>query len=219
MSLSIVRAEDLPAPHLDTLFHYRATVFHDVFGWDIPVTNGKDRDDWDNRALRPIYFIDADPHDDITGCARLLPTTASYMLRDLPVFRPLTDGPSPASPRVWEISRLTAYSPTAGRVDPRATGRLLRALLEFALLNEIYAYLCVVEPLFARRLSRLGIPLEPLGPLQSLGGVEAGAFRIPIDPRTITAVRRLGDDWTEGLEIGESLTNLTGASIGSAFAG
>ena len=85
--------------------HYRHQVFVDRLGWRLQTRDGAELDQFDRPDT--VYVIAEDSHQNIVGCARLLPTTGPYLLGD--VFPQLLNGLSPPrSPDVWELSRFCA---------------------------------------------------------------------------------------------------------------
>ena len=115
----------LSADILDSMFRLRSAAFSDRLGWDVSSLRGREIDRFDD--LDPTYMIARDrirPQRAL-GCWRLLPTTGSYMLRD--VFPELLDGnPVPRDPRVWEISRY-AVTPDAGAIGPDSASAISRS--------------------------------------------------------------------------------------------
>ena len=59
---------------LDEMFRLRARVFNDRLKWDVTVTDGMERDRYDDEG--PVYLIYTDEEQDqVKGSLRLLPTT------------------------------------------------------------------------------------------------------------------------------------------------
>lgn len=100
---------------LDSMHEFRREVFVGRLGWALPQIGGIERDQYDTADA--MYLIACDEAERITACARLLPTTGSYMLPEL--FPQLLGGaPAPRHPSIWELSRFAAdvRSGTGGRV-------------------------------------------------------------------------------------------------------
>ncbi|NIR92540.1 MAG: GNAT family N-acetyltransferase [Gammaproteobacteria bacterium] len=96
---------ELPPGLYSKVSHYRHQVFVEMLGWQLPVQDGGELDQFD----RPdsVYVAAQDDEGNIIGCARLLPTTRPYLLGE--VFPQLLNGmPPPCSPDVWELSRFAA---------------------------------------------------------------------------------------------------------------
>jgi len=88
---------------LDKMFRLRARVFHDRLKWDVQITDGKERDRYDDEG--PVYIIYTDDHGgEVKGSLRLLPTTGPTLLAD--VFSDtLPDSVHLSAPTIWECSR------------------------------------------------------------------------------------------------------------------
>jgi acyl homoserine lactone synthase len=88
---------------MDQMFQLRARVFHERLKWDVVVTDGKERDGYDD--LSPVYIVDTDDEArEVKGCLRLLPTTGPTLLTDF-----FSDTVPPAAnlsdPTIWECTR------------------------------------------------------------------------------------------------------------------
>jgi len=71
---------------------YRHEVFIEALGWQLPVENGLERDQFDRPDT--LYVVAQDTCGSVCGCARLLPTTQAYLLDE--VFPGLMNGlPAP----------------------------------------------------------------------------------------------------------------------------
>lgn len=87
---------------------YRHKVFVETLGWSLPMSapNGIELDQFDRPDTRYVVIKDHAGH--ICGCARLLPTTAPYLLGD--IFPQLLNRQAaPNSPDTWEISRFSTF--------------------------------------------------------------------------------------------------------------
>jgi acyl homoserine lactone synthase len=88
---------------LDKMFRQRARFFHDRLKWDVQVTDGKERDRYDDEG--PVYIIYTDDlRGGVKGSLRLLPTTGPTLAAD--VFSDtLPDAVHLSAPSIWECSR------------------------------------------------------------------------------------------------------------------
>ena len=88
---------------LDKMFRQRARFFHDRLKWDVQVTDGKERDRYDDEG--PVYIIYTDDLRGEVKCSlRLLPTTGPTLAAD--VFSDtLPDAVHLSAPSIWECSR------------------------------------------------------------------------------------------------------------------
>ncbi len=90
----------------DKLFQYRHDVFITHLGWELNSQDGREMDEFDHEET--VYVYANNDAGDIVGCARLLPTTAPYLLEE--VFPELMNGADiPKSQDVWELSRFTSF--------------------------------------------------------------------------------------------------------------
>lgn len=140
------------------LTHYRYKIFVERLGWNLRVENGEELDQFDRSDT--IYVIARGDFGNITGCARLLPTTRPYLLAG--VFPGLLNGATPpCSPEVWELSRFAAvdlnYRSTS-RIEqfssPIAMGLMRESIASAAALGA--KRLITVSPIGVERLLRRG---------------------------------------------------------------
>lgn len=102
-------SNQLPADIKAEMFEYRYNVFIEKLGWDLAVAPHMEKDQFDHEDT--LYVVAKEDKGEIAGCARLLPTTAPYLLEK--VFPELLNGmPAPSSPDIWEISRFTNFAVT-----------------------------------------------------------------------------------------------------------
>jgi acyl homoserine lactone synthase len=88
---------------LEQMFHLRARIFHDHLGWDVNVTDGKERDKYDDEG--PVYIIYTDHHGrKVKGSLRLLPTTGPTLLADF-FSDTIPDAVNLSAPTIWECTR------------------------------------------------------------------------------------------------------------------
>jgi len=165
------------------MYRFRDEVFRQRLRWQVQSHDGEERDQFD--ALDPTYIISRDARSTVNGCWRVLPTTGSYMLRD--VFSELLQGePAPCDPQVWELSR---FAVAVADPDERAqasfsplTFEMLRAACDFALENDVREYVTVCSVAMERLMRAVGVPLTRLGEgrAKRVGTVLSVACRIPI---------------------------------------
>ncbi len=145
------------AAELDAMFRFRHRVFCERMGWDVRSEAGRERDQFD--ALSPIYLIAKDARGELVATWRLLPTTGSYMIRD--VFPDLMEGrPMPCDPSVWETSRFAvAAGGDAGaglKAVSAATHELFCGLVEYGIQIGIREIITLYDIRIARLLPRVG---------------------------------------------------------------
>jgi acyl homoserine lactone synthase len=88
---------------LEQMFRLRARIFYDHLGWDVKVTDGKERDKYDDQ--QPAYIIYTDHHGHrVKGSLRLLPTTGPTLLGDI-FSDTVPDAVNLSAPTIWECTR------------------------------------------------------------------------------------------------------------------
>ena len=100
--------QQLPPQLFEQIGIYRHKVFVNQLGWDLKTINGMELDDFDSPDA--VYVCSHDEYDQVSGVARLLPTTAPYLMEK--VFPKLWGGKQlPHDPKIWELSRFAAIPP------------------------------------------------------------------------------------------------------------
>ena len=130
------------------MFRCRAFVFHERLQWEVKVSDGYERDVFDDED--PLYLVSVDPiSGEYWGSLRLLPTTGPNMLRD--VFGVLLDGGDVIeSATIWESSRICALpkegqpAPVGGGVN-YALAELLVGIGEVAILADLTQIVSVFD--------------------------------------------------------------------------
>ena len=88
---------------LEQMFRLRAQIFHDHFGWDVEIADGKERDKYDDEG--PVYVIYTDHHGfKVKGSLRLLPTTGPILLADI-FSDTVPDAVDLRAPTIWECTQ------------------------------------------------------------------------------------------------------------------
>ena len=120
-------------------------------------------------------------------CARLLPTTKSYLLSE--IFPQLVTGTPPSSRDVWELSRFAAYdfngqseSPE-GQFSSSAAIAVLRLSLECAALHGAKKVITVSPLGVERLLRRAGFNCTRAGEPVEIGGEKLIACFIDCDTK------------------------------------
>jgi acyl homoserine lactone synthase len=166
---------------LDEMFRLRARVFRDRLGWDVEVTDGKERDKYDEQG--PVYIIYADETArTVKGSLRLLPTTGPTVLGDI-FSDTLPDAIELSAPTIWECTRFcVADSGTPGRRHREeliSSGILIAALGDVAIRAGIEAILGNFDSTMLRLYRRIGCEVEVLGSTERYGEpVYLGSFPI-----------------------------------------
>jgi acyl homoserine lactone synthase len=146
-----------PSLH-DDLGRYRHKVFIKNLGWELKTSGslpGREYDQFDHHNTR--YIVAVDPHQQVHGCARLLPTTQPYLLSE--VFGFLCDQPVPRHNDTWEISRFAASRLEEGKLPMRVFWHTLHDAWRMGA-TEVVA---VTTPALERYFLRNGVQLSRLG--------------------------------------------------------
>jgi len=167
------RQEELPDGLYSKVAHYRHKVFVERLGWQLQTFNYAEQDQFDR--FDTVYVISRDERGDISGCARLLPTTQPYLLGD--VFPQLLNGmPPPNSPDVWELSRFAAVDFNAktscalGQFSSPITVTLLQEAIAYAASQGAKRVITVSPVGVERLLKRTGFHSHRAGPPMVVDG-------------------------------------------------
>lgn len=177
---------------IDEMHRLRRSVFYERLKWQVTVINRWEIDGYD--ALDPLYVLSLDENERVIGGLRLLPTTGFNMLNDtFPQLLP--GGARIQSPLIWESSRFTVRMTGDARIDSptisRATAELGMALNEIGKAAALTHIVTVYDRVMHRLLTRVGCAGEPLGPPQTIGGVETYAVLYEVGPEWDPHVGRL----------------------------
>lgn len=179
---------------LDEMFRLRARIFRDRLGWDVQVTDGKERDKYDD--IGPAYLIYTDHRArHVKGSLRLLPTTGPTVLGDS-FSDTLPDAAQLSAPTIWECTRFCVDDRMLDK-DHRdellhASGTLIAGLGEIAIKAGIESVLGNFDATMLRIYRRIGCEVEVLGCTQRYGRpVYLGLF--PVSAAILRIVKdRLG---------------------------
>ena len=177
---------------MDAMFRNRAETFHERLGWEVVVSNGYERDRFDD--LNPLYLVSVDPDTEgYWGSLRLLPTTGPNMLRD--VFpQLLEEGEVVESATIWESSRICAVA-APGQPERMKNGvgyvlsELITGLAEVAILAGLTEVVSVFDARIFRVLKAAGCEPRIIGRPQRIGDVMAYAALFEAGPKTLEALR------------------------------
>jgi len=150
----------------EKLTNYRYEVFIKKLGWQLPIQSDLEQDQFDHQDT--VYVIAEDEYDNVIGCARLLPTTSPYLLKE--VFpQLLVDCTPPCTPDIWEVSRFSAVDLNEKKITAQAgiSSECAVQLIQQSI-NYVYGQgakqLITVSPLgIERLLSRAGFQFHRTG--------------------------------------------------------
>jgi acyl homoserine lactone synthase len=175
---------ELPVGFYPKVANYRHRVFVERLGWQLQSFDGAEQDQFDHDDT--VYVVSKNEHSEITGCARLLPTTQPYLLGE--VFPQLLNGlPPPNTPDVWELSRFAsvdfnAKTATAlNQFSSSVTIKLLKEAIACAAKRGAKRVI-TVSPVGIERLLKLsGLHAHRAGPPMIIDGHPIFACWIEID--------------------------------------
>ncbi|MBC2665709.1 autoinducer synthase [Novosphingobium flavum] len=168
-------------PLLQSMFADRKRLFVDLFGWDVPVIDGKyEIDQFDNEHT--IYLIVADDEGGHAASIRLFPSTQPHMLGTL--FPHLCPFGVPVDAGTWESSRLCLPQRHGAARRRNLRNLLFSAMVDVALERGVERYTGVIPDSFRKDVLAMGWQAEPLGPAVHIPGGPIGAFLIHIHPDT-----------------------------------
>ncbi|PFG62234.1 acyl homoserine lactone synthase [Thioclava sp. ES.031] len=177
---------------LAEMHRLRARVFEGRLGWDVNVSDGMERDAFDD--LDPAHVISLDDQGRVVGCMRLLQTTGPHMLSD--VFSCLLDGEPPIrSPHVWEATRFCVDTSLLGRGPTRnsisyVTSEVMIGAFEYGMGAGITDAVAVIDPVMNRVMQRSGnAPYGYLGSPHPMGKVTALAALMDCSEKRIESLR------------------------------
>jgi acyl homoserine lactone synthase len=168
----------------------RADVFSRRLGWDVTVTEGEERDQFDD--LRPTYILAVDDDQRVAGSARLLPASGPTMLlKAFPVL--LANGSLDTHPGMVESSRFcvdtSLHVNRGGGQLHLATLTMFAGIIEWSMANGYNEIVTATDLRFERILNRAGWPMRRLGEPAAIGNTMAVAGRLPADHESFERVR------------------------------
>lgn len=174
--------QQLPPQLFEQMGHFRREVFINRLGWRLNTVNGMELDEFDGPDA--LYVCSHDDQGNVNGVARLLPTTAPYLMEK--VFPHLWAGKElPHDPQVWELSRFAAVdfnvdSSLAHQCMARHAPKLFRLVIE-TIKRHAVQKLITVSPIGMERLLRAhGFYANRAGIPTNFEGVPIVALRIGI---------------------------------------
>lgn len=171
------------------LAKYRHAVFIRKLGWPLPSDDELESDSFDHADT--LYVVAHDRGGAVSGCARLLPTNAPYLLGE--IFPELMGGAVlPCAPDIWELSRF-AISMPAGQVISAAqawenTRSLMAEIVRAAMARGARKFIAFSVLGNERLLQRMGVNVQRAAPPQMIDDRPTLPFWIEIDRQTLEAL-------------------------------
>jgi len=184
------KLNDLPFEIRHALGAYRYDVFMRRLGWALPNAGEHATTEWDQfDDGDTIQVVALDARRRICGSARLISTTAPYLLQHLlPASSGLT---LPSSPTVWELSRFAGTSVHNRSTDMTSGMQLFPYVLAIAMSLGATRIIGVITRAIARLYRRFGLDLQCIGPEHEISGFPFLVCAIELTPTTFV---ELGHD-------------------------
>ncbi|KPB00345.1 acyl-homoserine-lactone synthase [Ahrensia marina] len=167
----------------------RHEVFVEEKQWlDLEKPDKLEIDQFDNKhALHMLAFKD----DELVGYQRMLPTTQPYLLNS--VYPQLCELALPNDPRTWEWTRFAVKKPhrVRGRKLSPIANKLLSAIVEWGLKENVSSIIIEMNPLWLLRLAQLHFRVTALGITHVLEGEDVLAVKASFDHRTLLRLEEL----------------------------
>ncbi|MBF2900543.1 GNAT family N-acetyltransferase [Pseudomonas aeruginosa] len=178
------------------LGRYRHQVFIEKLGWDVVSTSRVRDQEFDQFDHPQTRYIVAMGRQGICGCARLLPTTDAYLLKE--VFAYLCSETPPSDPSVWELSRYAASAAD----DPQLAMKIFWSSLQCAWYLGASSVVAVTTTAMERYFVRNGVILQRLGPPQKVKGETLVAISFPAyQERGLEMLLRYHPEWLQGVPL------------------
>ncbi|OJY61811.1 MAG: autoinducer synthase [Sphingobium sp. 66-54] len=174
---------------LQSMFADRKRLFVDLFGWDVPVVDGRyEIDQFDGPGT--VYVIAADAEGQHEASMRLLPSTGPHVLGTL--FPHLCPFGVPVGETTWESTRLCLPQRHGAGRRRELRNALICAMVDIALERGIERYTGVIPDAFRKDVLAMGWQAEPLGPVVRIKGGLIGAFLVHVHSDTPARLRWTG---------------------------
>lgn len=157
------RLDDLPSDIRGHLGTFRHKVFVRRLQWEIPGVPHDATSEWDEfDGGGTVHLVALSADKEVCGCARLMPTTGPYLLRN--VFPELAGpGSPPSSPSIWEMSRFAGSGLPDHRTGSTSGMSLFPYAMALALSFGATQLVGVVSRPVARLYRRSGLNLRDIG--------------------------------------------------------
>jgi N-acyl-L-homoserine lactone synthetase len=157
------RLDELPSDIQHHLGIFRHKVFVQRLHWEIPGVSADATSEWDQFDRGSTVHLVSLSADKVCGCARLMPTTGPYLLRD--VFPELArQGGTPASAAtIWEMSRFAGSGLPEHRTGSNSGMSLFPYAMALARSFGATQLIGVVSRSVARLYRSFGLDLHVIG--------------------------------------------------------
>lgn len=186
----IINAENRPlfAAEIQQMHRQRKLVFVDQGGWNVPVVDDMEIDDYD-RADTVYLVAKRDPDGPVLASTRLLPTLLPHLMSDL--FAESCNGCVPRGPHVWEASRFCAVPGIESQLRRSdLLWEIICGVMETSLLFGIEEITFVANAALFPLAFNCGWQARRLGPTTTYGDEDITAVAVQITPEGLRDVRR-----------------------------
>ena len=168
---------DIPKATFNDVLKLRHKVFIGRLNWELNSDEGLEKDEYDTASASYIYV---QREACIVGCWRIIPTTASYMLKD--TFNVMQGGlPTISDPSICELSRFAVdkESVESSHKISDITVSMFKGVQQYAHSHKVHEYITVTSLAVERILKRIGLPFERFGDkkVHKLGETKSVALR------------------------------------------
>jgi len=175
----------------DQMYQLRARQFGLRRGWRVEVTDGRERDRFDD--LNPLYVCVATESGQLLASLRLLPTTGPHMLSD--VFpEVMGEAGIIRHPLILESSRFCVDTEASRTFQEdginEVTRELLHGLFTTALNSGMENIISVYDVFVERVLIRAGCRMERLGPVQRYDDLRTVGGLFEVSEEIVTSLRK-----------------------------
>lgn len=195
MNFLIENRSLFPFDQLSAVHKLRYNVFYNRLHWDVSTTGQEEVDEYDE--LDPVFIAALDNLNKVRACCRIMPTTGSYMLRD--IFPSLLGSTAaPDAENIWEISRFAVdKTPTAGVGFSMIPSKMIAHLVRHASLSKIEHYVFATTVGFERLLKCMNVNCERVSTSRQIGKERCVALWLHIDRVTLAAVSQVAPELFE----------------------
>jgi len=176
---------------IDEMHKKRYEVFHIDLGWEVPVKDGREIDQYDIDSA--VYAVSYDENQGVVGGVRFLPTTGPNMIKD--IFPHLVDHHDliPNDPKIWEATRLF-YKKTKDKNDTvglarKGTIEIFIGMLEFGVTWELTGLLVLTDLRIEKLFHNSGWNLKRIGAPTDFNGKKYVVGILPISKNILKTVR------------------------------
>lgn len=174
---------------LSKMHRLRATVFGRRLAWDVSITAGEERDQYDD--YKPTYLLAVADDGQVAGCVRLLPGSGPTMLEQ--TFPQLLDkGSLRPHTGMVESSRFCVDTSLVSQREASqlhlATLTLFAGIIEWSMASGYSETVTATDLRFERILKRAGWPMQRLGKPAPIGNTIAIAGSLPANRESFERV-------------------------------